>query len=126
MTDNTERVTFRITPNQAEAIDEIMMRYTYKTRSQVIRAAIENLINDAREEWNTKKMVIHVPKFNVVRLDNAVEDGFAVSREELINRALDEYLFKIEKIYTEGWETYKQSRLAFKKAIDNNPNITKS
>ena len=98
----------------------------YKTRSQVIRAAIENLINDSREEWNSKKYVIHVPKFNAIRLDNAVEDGFAISREELINRALDEYLFKIETIYKEGWETYKQSRHAFKKSIDNNPSITKS
>ncbi|UCH90049.1 MAG: hypothetical protein JSV49_05240 [Thermoplasmata archaeon] len=126
MSEATERVTFRLTPTQTDAIDDIMLRFSYKTRSQVIRAAIENLINDTREEWNSKKIVFHVPKVNVIRLDNLVEDGFANSREDLINRALDDYLSKLEKYYSHEWENYTQKREAFKNAIDQNLSVTKS
>ena len=37
MLENTERVTFRLTPSQTDAIDEIMLKFSYKTRSQVER-----------------------------------------------------------------------------------------
>ena len=126
MSENTERVSFRLTATQADAIDDIMMRFSYKTRSQVIRAAIENLINEAREEWNTKKVVFHIPKMNVLKIDNAVEDGFAISREDLMNKALDSYLAHIELEIKGEWEKFQETRANFKNTIDHRASITKS
>jgi len=126
MSDNTERVSFRLTATQADAIDDIMMRFSYKTRSQVIRAAIENLINESREEWNTKKIIFHVPKINVLKIDNAVEDGFAISREDLLNKALDKFLENIELTIKGEWEKYQEARTEFKANIDHRARITKS
>ena len=125
MKDNTERVTFRLTPTQTDALDEILLRFSYRTRSQVIRTAIENMINDSREEWNSKKIIAQVPKVNVSRLDNLVEDGFANSREDLINKALEEFLAKKEHYLSEGYEILQKKRVAFKDAIDHKANITK-
>jgi metal-responsive CopG/Arc/MetJ family transcriptional regulator len=126
MSENTERVTFRLTPEQADALDEIMVKFNLKTRSQVIRAAIENLIEDTAEEWNTRKLIIHIPKNNVIRLDNLVEDGLENTRETAVNKALDAYLDKKERYYTEAFEVYQQKRKAFKNAIEQNPSVTKS
>jgi metal-responsive CopG/Arc/MetJ family transcriptional regulator len=126
MTENTERVTFRITSKLSESIDEVLLKSHYRTRSQFLRAAIENLINETREEWNSKKVVFHVPKVLIVRLDIAVEDGFANSREELINKALEQYLVNIEKYVTQGWEQFQEKRAAFKDSTEHNPSITKS
>jgi metal-responsive CopG/Arc/MetJ family transcriptional regulator len=91
---STERVTIRLTPELVDAIDAIAIQEDLRFRSKVIRAAIEYFIAEKREEHHARKVIIHVPERLLVQLDELVQDGEALSREDAINTAIRDFIRK--------------------------------
>ena len=61
----SDKVTIRLTPEQADALDELVLKNDYKNRSQALRASLDKMVN--REERD--------PDIVDVKLDNWVKLG---------------------------------------------------
>ena len=96
---NTEKITIRLTPDQVENIDTIMLNRDIRSRSKVIRMAIENFITENLKDTHTHKFGLHLPNLTFNRLIDCVTAGEAVSVESAIQISIDRYLSSITDYY---------------------------
>ncbi len=121
---NTEKVTIRLTPDQVEDIDSIILSHDIKSRSQVIRLALENFISENIKDPTSQKVVIHLPSNTVNRLLDFVSTGDVLNVENAIHLSLDRFLTSMEDFYLSKWKQLKvarfdyQNELAEKKAVN--------
>ncbi len=96
---NSEKITIRLTPDQVENIDTIMLNRDIKSRSKVIRMAIENFISENLTDVNSQKLIVHLPNLTVNRLIDCVTAGDSSSVEAAIQISVDRFLNSITDYY---------------------------
>ena len=96
---NTEKITIRLTPDQVENIDSIMLNRDIKSRSKVIRMAIENFISENLVDLHSQKVFLNLPNMTINRLIDCVTNGDALSVENAILISIDRYLNSITDYY---------------------------
>ena len=108
----SDKVTIRLTPEQANALDELVLNGEYKNRSQAIRASVDKLVDNQTRDPN----VVEVQIDNWVRLgieglasigmfdsfDSAVRQFL---REAMINLKVDEVQARLEWLKEWGHKT---------------------
>lgn len=88
----TERITVRVPADKLEKLDELVATGDYKSKSDVIRAAIERFIETEDIPQNISKISIELPKGDSVSLEQLVDDGDSVSVDDAIRHAVREYI----------------------------------
>ena len=88
----TERITVRVPADKLEKLDELVATGEYKSKSDVIRAAIERFIETEDIPQNISKIHVELPKGDSVSLEQLVEDGDSVSVDDAIRHAVREYI----------------------------------
>ena len=100
--EETERITVRVPAEKLEKLDEMVKSGEFKSKSDVIRAAIERFIETEDIPRNISKITVELPKGDSVTLEQLVEDGDSVSVDDAIRHAVREYIrVRIEKALSE-------------------------
>ena len=69
-----------------------MEKGEYKSKSDVVRAAIEKFIETENVPANISKITVELPKGDSVRLEQLVDEGDSVSIDDAIRHAVREYV----------------------------------
>ena len=94
----TERITVRVPADKLDKLDELVKRGEYRSKSDVVRAAIEKFIETENVPSNISKITAELPKGDSVRLEQLVDDGDSVSVDDAIRHAVREYVrVRLEK-----------------------------
>jgi predicted DNA-binding protein len=115
---NSEKITIRLTPDQVENIDTIMLNRDIRSRSKVIRMAIENFISENLTDENSQKVIIHLPTNTIDRFIDGVSAGDMLNLETGIQIAVDRYLNSVEDYHLIRRERLVKARLEQKKRAD--------
>ena len=107
---SSERITIRLTPDQVEDFDSIVLAQDFKSRSQALRVAIENFIEEQVIDARGEKLVLEIPRKIMMRLDDLIEDGYVNDRHEAARSAIREYILKLEAEYIHGYDELKSKR----------------
>ncbi len=107
---SSERITIRLTPDQVENMDTIVLNQDFKSRSQALRVAIENFIEEQIIESRGEKVVVEVPRKIMMRLDDLIIDGYVNNRQEATREAIREFILKLESEYIHGYEEIQKRR----------------
>jgi Arc/MetJ-type ribon-helix-helix transcriptional regulator len=100
--EETERITVRVPAEKLEKLDRLVKSGDFKSKSDVIRAAIERFIEAEDVPQNISKITVELPKGDSVTLEQLVEDGDSVSVDDAIRHAVREYIrVRIEKALSE-------------------------
>jgi metal-responsive CopG/Arc/MetJ family transcriptional regulator len=99
-----------LTPDQVEALDSIVLGQDFKSRSHVLRVAIENFIEEQVIDSRSEKVVVEIPRKIMMRLEDLIIDGFVLNRQEALRDALRNYILKIESEYIHGFEEVQKLR----------------
>ena len=88
--DENDRITLRLEQKNLELIDEFLASYpAYKNRSQLCRDAVQAFIESVTQGGNTVQ--IRVPRYYLDLIDHLVANGYFLSREHAIVRAIEEW-----------------------------------
>jgi Arc/MetJ-type ribon-helix-helix transcriptional regulator len=99
----SERITVRIPADKLEKLDEMVKTGDFKSKSDVIRAAIDKFIETEDVPPNIAKIAVELPKGDNVRLEQLVKDGDSVSVDDAIRHAVREYIrVRLERALSEG------------------------
>ncbi len=91
--DEHDRITLRLEQKNLELIDEFLQSNpSYKNRSQLCRDAVQAFIESVTQGGNTVQ--IRVPKYYLDLIDHLVAQGYFLSREHAIVRAIEEWFDK--------------------------------
>jgi Arc/MetJ-type ribon-helix-helix transcriptional regulator len=105
MASDSERVTIRIPTERLDVLNGLVKDGRYDTISDVIRAAIDNFLENQFAPEYIKRLTIELPKGNVVKLEELVQSGDSVSLEDAIRNAVREY---IRRKVSKAVEKYKE------------------
>ncbi len=98
----TERITVRVPADKLQKLDELVAKGDFKSKSDVVREAIERFIETETIPSNISKIAVELPKGDSVSLEQLVEDGDSVSVDDAIRHAVREYIrVRIEKSLNE-------------------------
>ncbi|MCK5560851.1 MAG: hypothetical protein KAJ51_09675 [Thermoplasmata archaeon] len=112
---SSERITIRLTPDQVEALDTIVLNQTFNNRSHALRVAIENFIKEQTSAVRGVKVVIEVPRMVMIRIENFIDYGWLEDRHKFISEAIREYMITYENKYI---KSYTQSKELLKEASE--------
>ncbi len=112
---SSERITIRLTPDQVEALDTIVLGQTFKNRSQALRIAIENFIKEQTSAVHGVKVVIEIPRMVMMRIENFIDYGWLENHNTFISEAIREYILSYENKYI---KTYSQSKELLEKSAE--------
>ena len=87
----TQRITIRLPSDTMDKIEELIGSGKFGTKSDVIRAAIDRLIEEKVSPPNIEKITVDLPKGNVVKLEELVASGDSVSINDAIRAAVKDY-----------------------------------
>jgi Arc/MetJ-type ribon-helix-helix transcriptional regulator len=91
--DENDRITLRLEQKNLELIDEFLQSNpSYKNRSQLCRDAVQAFIESVTQGGNTVQ--IRVPRYYLELIDHLVGQGYFLSREHAIVRAIEEWFDK--------------------------------
>lgn len=94
--DENERITLRLEKENLELIDSFLdENKAYTNRSQLVRDAVQNFIQQVREGGNT--VTLRIPRYFLELIDHLVGQGYFLSREHAIVRAIEEW-FNTERV----------------------------
>ncbi|UCE75441.1 MAG: ribbon-helix-helix protein, CopG family [Methanomassiliicoccales archaeon] len=88
----TERITVRVPAEKLEKLDEMVKKGEFRSKSDVVRAAIEKFIDAEDVPSNISKITVELPKGDSIRLEQLVDDGDSVSIDDAIRHAVREYV----------------------------------
>ncbi len=98
----TERITVRVPADKLDKLEELVNKGEYRSKSDVVRAAIEKFIETENVPANISKITVELPKGDSVRLEQLVDDGDSVSIDDAIRHAVREYVrVRIERTLEE-------------------------
>lgn len=98
----TERITVRVPADKLEKLDEIVKSGDFKSKSDVVRVAIERFLETEDVPTNISKITVELPKGDSVSLEQLVEDGDSVSIDDAIRHAVREYVrVRLERVLGE-------------------------
>ncbi|MEW5937684.1 MAG: CopG family transcriptional regulator [Candidatus Thermoplasmatota archaeon] len=92
MTTESGRVTIRIPAEKLEVLQNLVSAGAYDTLSDVVRAAIDNFVEEKLTPGHIERMTVEFPKGNIVELEELVHSGDSVSIEDAVRNAVREYL----------------------------------
>jgi metal-responsive CopG/Arc/MetJ family transcriptional regulator len=69
------RISLRLDADDLQALDELVGRAGYETRSEALRDAIETLLGEDEEGLNHRRVTISVPLVLLERIDALVDIG---------------------------------------------------
>ena len=116
---NTEKISIRLKPEQLDNLDTIMLQKDIRSRSQLIRSAIESFISDNLEEIASKKLVVRLPNSTVNKLLDCMNAGDILNFGSAIQIALDRYLSSIEEDYLVKSKQLSEARFNRQKELAN-------
>jgi len=91
--DENERITLRLEKENLELIDQFLAANpNYKNRSQLCRDAVQSFIESVTMGGNTVQL--RVPRRYLELIDHLVADGYFLSREHAVVRAIEEWFEK--------------------------------
>lgn len=91
--DENERITLRLEKENLELIDHFLaVNPIYKNRSQLCRDAVQSFIESVTMGGNTVQL--RVPRRYLELIDHLVADGYFLSREHAVVRAIEEWFEK--------------------------------
>lgn len=91
--DENERITLRLEKENLELIDHFLAANPiYKNRSQLCRDAVQSFIESVTMGGNTVQL--RVPRRYLELIDHLVADGYFLSREHAVVRAIEEWFEK--------------------------------
>ena len=94
--DENERISLRLEKENLELIDSFLGENTaYTNRSQLVRDAVQAFIQQVREGGNT--VTVRIPRYFLELVDHLVAQGYFLSREHAIVRAIEEW-FSTERV----------------------------
>ena len=88
----TERITVRVPADKLEKLNELVKSGDFKSKSDVIRAAIERFIESEDVPRNISRITVELPKGDSIGLEQLVEDGDSVTVDDAIRHAVREYI----------------------------------
>ncbi|UCE37377.1 MAG: ribbon-helix-helix protein, CopG family [Thermoplasmata archaeon] len=98
----TERITVRVPADKLDKLNALVEKGEFKSKSDVVREAIERFIEEEDVPTNISKIAVELPKGDSVRLEQLVEDGDSVSVDDAIRHAVREYIrVRIERTLSE-------------------------
>ncbi|MCD6462033.1 MAG: ribbon-helix-helix protein, CopG family [Thermoplasmata archaeon] len=107
----TERVTIRLPKDIVEKLELLVQEKKYETKSDVIRAAIDQFLKKEIKPPNVERLTVEVPKGNLTKLQELVEAGDSVSIDDAVREAIREYTrMRIQKMIQE-YEELKKIRM---------------
>jgi Arc/MetJ-type ribon-helix-helix transcriptional regulator len=115
----TEKISIRLKPDQIDHLDQIMVQKDIKSRSQIIRTAIESFISENLEELASKKLVIRLPNGTINKLLDCMNVGDILNFNSAIQIALDRYLTSIEEDYLVKNKQLSEARFNRQKELAN-------
>ncbi len=94
--DENERITLRLERENLELVDAFLTEHTsYTSRSQLVREAVQSFIQSIREGGNIVNL--RVPRYYLDLIDHLVADGYFLSREHAIVRAVEEW-YSVDRV----------------------------
>ncbi len=91
--DENERITLRLERENLELIDAFLeANPEYRNRSQLCRDAVQSFIESVTQGGNTVQL--RVPRRYLELIDHLVADGYFLSREHAVVRAVEEWFEK--------------------------------
>jgi len=109
-----QRISIRLTAEQAEALDSIVLQKGCKNRSQAMRAALDNFISENSSGWNTEKLVLEMPKLILEELDKLIEFTGVTSRPEAIRSAVRQYVQTENEFLLQRTMHYEELRARYR------------
>jgi len=110
MADN-ERITVRVSQEMAKKIQQLVDNKEYKNTSEIIRIALERLLEEEVSPPNIERIAVTLPKGSVVKLEELVHGGDAVSINDAIREAVREYTrSRFEELIREYQEMQKMKK----------------
>jgi len=98
----TERITVRVPADKLEKLDDMVKSGDFKSKSDVVRVAIERFLETEDVPSNISKITVELPKGDTVRLEQLVTEGDSVSVDDAIRHAVREYVrIRLERAMTE-------------------------
>lgn len=88
------RVTVRISEKTMEQLEEMVESLQYDNVSDIIRKAVEEFIERNYKKGPTSKIDVLIPKKILSNLEKDVDEGSAISIEDLIRIILRDYTMK--------------------------------
>lgn len=88
---SAERVTVRMTTEMVDKLQILVDGMEYGNISDVIRAAVEEFLNNRFTADNVSKVTVELPKTKVLELESLVRDGDSISLDDAIRNAVREY-----------------------------------
>ncbi len=85
------RITVRVTKEIMNRLEELVENYQYETVSDVIRRAIEEFVSKHDKNAATSKVDLVLPKRILQDLEKDLDEGSAISLEDLIRLILRDY-----------------------------------
>ena len=86
-----QRITIRLPSDTMQKLEELVASGKYENKSDVIRQAIDSLIDEKVTPPNIEKITVELPKGNVIKLEELVTSGDSVSINDAIRDAVREY-----------------------------------
>jgi|Deesub1362A_J573_1020465.scaffolds.fasta_scaffold00578_6 CopG family nickel-responsive transcriptional regulator len=86
------RITIRLTSEVVSKLEELVKRGEYKNISEVVRGAIQKLLQEKFPGENMEVLFVEIPKVDAVMLRELVERGADISENEAIRHAIREYI----------------------------------
>ena len=83
-----ERIDVRIEPDLLEELDAIAQR-SGQSRSAIIRDAVENLVLENKDEWNSVGLHVNLTYEGVEVIQNAIMNSDAHTPDQAIDKALE-------------------------------------
>ena len=90
MTSN-ERITVRLPSDKLALLQTLVGTEDYDNLSDVVRAAVEEFIENNFTPDNISKITVDIPKGNVLELESLIRNGDSVSMDDAIRNAVREY-----------------------------------
>lgn len=88
-----DKITIRVPIDLLEQMDDVVRRYNYKSVSDLVRRAIEELLESKRPDLGTMKIVLRVPEDMVHTMKRIMDaEGLYEDERDFIMQVVREYI----------------------------------
>lgn len=109
-----KKVSIRLSREQDEALEDLVIRRGYKNKSHALRAGVDKLIEDSQESLTSEKVTIDISKVYLEELDKLLDFVGATSRNEAIKMALRQYIRSENEFFLKETFEYELLRAEYR------------
>jgi|ETNmetMinimDraft_26_1059896.scaffolds.fasta_scaffold52022_2 Arc/MetJ-type ribon-helix-helix transcriptional regulator len=103
-TENDVLLNVRDSPAIASAIEDLILEGEFSSKSEFIRTAIRELLNQFSSTSNSKKVIVNLATKRYNRANYFIGKGHTLNFETLFNDLLNEYINKMEEVMKKEME----------------------